>query len=83
MNVYLDAVFHPAITKETFMQEGWHYELEDPDGPVSYKGVVFNEMKGVFSSPESVYSTAIWRIPYFRKPPTVTSLAAIRWLFPS
>ena len=54
MNVYLDAVFHPAITKETFMQEGWHYELEDPDGPVSYKGVVFNEMKGVFSSPESV-----------------------------
>jgi Zn-dependent M16 (insulinase) family peptidase len=54
MNVYLDAVFHPAITKETFMQEGWHYELEDPDGLVSYKGVVFNEMKGVFSSPESV-----------------------------
>ncbi|MEE8260569.1 MAG: insulinase family protein [Nitrospinaceae bacterium] len=54
MNVYLDAVFHPRITKETFMQEGWHYELEDPDGPVSYKGVVFNEMKGVFSSPESV-----------------------------
>ena len=54
MNVYLDAVFHPRITEETFMQEGWHYELEDPDGPVSYKGVVFNEMKGVFSSPESV-----------------------------
>lgn len=54
MNVYLDAVFHPRITKETFMQEGWHYELEDSDGPVSYKGVVFNEMKGVFSSPESV-----------------------------
>jgi len=54
MNVYLDAVFHPRITQETFMQEGWHYELEDPDGPVSYKGVVFNEMKGVFSSPESV-----------------------------
>jgi presequence protease len=54
MNVYLDAVFHPRITEETFMQEGWHYELEDPEGPVSYKGVVFNEMKGVFSSPESV-----------------------------
>jgi Zn-dependent M16 (insulinase) family peptidase len=54
MNVYLDAVFHPRITQETFMQEGWHYELEDPDGPVTYKGVVFNEMKGVFSSPESV-----------------------------
>ncbi len=54
MNVYLDAVFHPRITRQTFMQEGWHYELEDPDGTVSYKGVVFNEMKGVFSSPESV-----------------------------
>jgi len=54
MNVYLDAVLHPRITEETFMQEGWHYELEDPDGPISYKGVVFNEMKGVFSSPESV-----------------------------
>lgn len=54
MDVYLDAVFHPRITEETFMQEGWHYELEEPDGPVSYKGVVFNEMKGVFSSPESV-----------------------------
>jgi Zn-dependent M16 (insulinase) family peptidase len=54
MNVYLDAVFHPRITEETFMQEGWHYELEDPKSPVSYKGVVFNEMKGVFSSPESV-----------------------------
>ena len=54
MNVYLDAVFHPRITEETFMQEGWHYELEDPESPVSYKGVVFNEMKGVFSSPESV-----------------------------
>ena len=54
MNVYLDAVFHPRITRETFMQEGWHYELEEADGPVTYKGVVFNEMKGVFSSPESV-----------------------------
>lgn len=54
MDVYLDAVFHPRITKETFMQEGWHYELEKPDGPVTYKGVVFNEMKGAFSSPESV-----------------------------
>ena len=54
MNVYLDAVFHPRITQETFMQEGWHYELEEADDPVTYKGVVFNEMKGVFSSPENV-----------------------------
>ena len=54
MSVYLDAVYFPRITEETFKQEGWHYELEDPDGPVTYKGVVYNEMKGVFSSPENV-----------------------------
>ncbi len=54
MSVYLDAVFYPNITKETFMQEGWHYELEDVGSEMVYKGVVFNEMKGVFSSPEGV-----------------------------
>ena len=54
MDVYLDAVFYPNITQETFMQEGWHHELELPDENISYKGVVFNEMKGVFSSPESI-----------------------------
>ena len=54
MDVYLDAVFYPNITQETFMQEGWHHELELPDQNISYKGVVFNEMKGVFSSPESI-----------------------------
>ncbi|GJL79244.1 MAG: peptidase [Nitrospinaceae bacterium] len=54
MSVYLDAVFYPHITEETFMQEGWHYELESPDKEMVYKGVVFNEMKGVFSSPESI-----------------------------
>jgi presequence protease len=54
MCVYLDAVFYPHITEETFMQEGWHYELESPDQEMIYKGVVFNEMKGVFSSPESI-----------------------------
>ena len=53
MSVYLDAVLHPKITEETFKQEGWHYELENPDAEIVYKGVVFNEMKGVFSSPES------------------------------
>ena len=36
------------------MQEGWHYELEDQDQPLTYKGVVYNEMKGAFSSPEQV-----------------------------
>ncbi|CUH97293.1 Protein HypA [Propionispora sp. 2/2-37] len=56
MNVYLDAVFYPNIYKspETLMQEGWHYELEDKDGEIIYKGVVYNEMKGVFSSPDAI-----------------------------
>ncbi len=54
MHVYLDAVFFPRITEETFMQEGWHYELADKDADLEYKGVVFNEMKGVFSSPENI-----------------------------
>ncbi len=54
MHVYLDAVFFPRITEETFMQEGWHYELTDKDAALEYKGVVFNEMKGVFSSPENI-----------------------------
>jgi len=54
VDVYLDAVFFPLLTEETFLQEGWHYELEDVDAPLVYKGVVFNEMKGVFSSPDAV-----------------------------
>ena len=54
MQVYLDAVYFPLITEETFMQEGWHYELESPEAELEYKGVVYNEMKGVFSSPENV-----------------------------
>lgn len=56
MDVYLDAVFYPNIYEkpEILMQEGWHYELEDRDQPLTYKGVVYNEMKGAFSSPEQV-----------------------------
>lgn len=56
MDVYMDAVLHPNIYQEEkiFMQEGWHYELESEDSPVIYNGVVYNEMKGAFSSPESV-----------------------------
>jgi len=56
VDVYLDAVFYPAIytNKQTFEQEGWHYELDQVDSNVSYKGVVYNEMKGVFSSPEQL-----------------------------
>ena len=53
MNVYMDAVFYPAISEDTFKQEGWHYELTKPEDKIIYKGVVFNEMKGVFSDPES------------------------------
>ncbi len=52
MSVYLDAVFHPNIYKEEkiFRQEGWHYELESPEDELRYNGVVYNEMKGAFSS---------------------------------
>ncbi|MBN2687496.1 MAG: insulinase family protein, partial [Deltaproteobacteria bacterium] len=52
IDVYLDAVFYPNITPFVFQQEGWHYELADPGGPLKYKGVVFNEMKGAYSSPQ-------------------------------
>lgn len=56
MNVYLDAVLHPNIYHEEkiFMQEGWHYEMESEEGPLTLNGVVYNEMKGAFSDPESV-----------------------------
>lgn len=56
IDVYLDAVFYPDIYKypEIFMQEGWHYEIEDENQDMEYKGVVYNEMKGAFSSPESI-----------------------------
>ena len=56
MDVYMDAVLHPNIYKEEkiFRQEGWHYELEDEGDPVIYNGVVYNEMKGAYSSPEGM-----------------------------
>ncbi|QQR39543.1 insulinase family protein [Devosia rhizoryzae] len=57
VDVYLDAVLFPLISEDTFEQEGWHYELESADAPLVYKGVVFNEMKGVYSSPDSVMHT--------------------------
>ena len=62
MDVYLDAVFNPAITTEPniFKQEGWHYELSRPDSELKYNGVVYNEMKGAFSSPESVVEQNIF-----------------------
>ena len=55
MHVYMDAVFYPNIyhRREIFEQEGWHYELEDKDAELKYNGIVYSEMKGAFSSPES------------------------------
>ncbi len=54
VDVYLDAVFHPRLTPQIFQQEGWHYELEAAEAPLIYKGVVYNEMKGNYSSPDSM-----------------------------
>ena len=56
MHVYLDAVFYPNIYREKniFMQEGWHYDLEDVEDELTINGVVYNEMKGAFSSPDDV-----------------------------
>ena len=56
VDVYLDAVFYPRLTPFVLQQEGWHYELDDPEGPLTIKGVVYNEMKGVYSSPDSMLS---------------------------
>ncbi|MGN0279879.1 MAG: insulinase family protein [Lachnospiraceae bacterium] len=59
MDVYLDAVFHPNIYREEkiFKQEGWHYEMENAEDDLTINGVVYNEMKGAFSSPDDV----LWR----------------------
>ncbi len=54
MDVYLDVVFHPLLTRQTFEQEGWHYEMENPDAPLNFRGIVFNEMKGAYANPDSL-----------------------------
>ncbi|MFH1350226.1 MAG: insulinase family protein [Pseudomonadota bacterium] len=54
IDVYMDAVFFPRLNPFIFKQEGWHYELDKADGPIIYKGVVFNEMKGAHSSPDNL-----------------------------
>ena len=63
MDVYLDAVFNPNITKyeEIFKQEGWHYELTGKDDELKINGVVYNEMKGAYSSPDEVLSSQMYR----------------------
>ncbi len=62
MHVYLDAVFYPNIYEheEIFRQEGWHYELEDADAPIEINGVVYNEMKGAFSSPDDMLDREVF-----------------------
>lgn len=64
MDVYLDAVFYPNMYQqpEILMQEGWHYELEETTAPLQYKGVVYNEMKGVFSSPDAVLDQQVYEV---------------------
>ncbi|XP_057450378.1 presequence protease 1, chloroplastic/mitochondrial [Lotus japonicus] len=60
VDVYLDAVFFPKCVEDiqTFQQEGWHFELNDPSEEITYKGVVFNEMKGVYSQPDNILGRA-------------------------
>src|SRR5665213_414571 len=64
VDVYLDAVLFPLISENTFRQEGWHYELDATQAPLTYKGVVFNEMKGAYSSPASVLGKAVQQSVY-------------------
>ncbi|WBW97275.1 insulinase family protein [Oceanirhabdus sp. W0125-5] len=61
MDVYLDAVFYPKIYEvpEIFMQEGWHYDIHNKDEKITYKGVVYNEMLGAYSSPTTILAEEI------------------------
>lgn len=64
VDVYLDAVFHPRLTEDIFRQEGWHYEVDGEKSDLSFKGVVFNEMKGAYSSPDAVLNELSQRSLY-------------------
>ena len=66
MDVYLDAVFYPNIykTDKIFKQEGWHYEMEDESSDLTINGVVYNEMKGAFSSADDVLTREIMNSLY-------------------
>ncbi len=66
MSVYMDAVFYPQIYqhKEIFMQEGWHYHLMNEEDPITYNGVVYNEMKGAFSDPQQILVRNIMHTMY-------------------
>lgn len=65
-DVYMDAVFHPNIyeNEKIFLQEGWHYELDSPEDGLRYNGVVYNEMKGAYSSPDDVLDSFTYRSLY-------------------
>lgn len=67
VDVYLDAVFFPNCVDDvqTFQQEGWHYELNHPSEDITYKGVVFNEMKGVYSQPDNILGRASQQASFF------------------
>lgn len=91
MDVYLNAVFYPNIydKKEIFMQEGWHYELNEKKDELSVSGVVFNEMKGVFSDPEamldsyiseSLFPTSIYRFESGGTPEAIPELTYEKFL---
>jgi Zn-dependent M16 (insulinase) family peptidase len=61
VNVYLDAVLHPraATDEQVFRQEGWHYEMESVSSPLKIKGVVYNEMKGVYGDPSALLGRTV------------------------
>lgn len=63
VDVYLDAVLHPLCLEreEIFRQEGWHYELDSQEGALSCNGVVYNEMKGMYASPDTLIDSALNR----------------------
>ncbi len=66
MDVYLDAVFYPNMREnpQVLMQEGWHYEIENPEEPLKYSGVVYNEMKGALSAPDDLLQSRIMSALY-------------------
>lgn len=61
MNIYLDAVFYPNMVKDKriFQEEGWRYELNSPEGELKYNGIVYNEMKGNYSSPQRMLNRVV------------------------
>ncbi|KHN30412.1 Presequence protease 2, chloroplastic/mitochondrial [Glycine soja] len=83
VDVYLDAVFFPRCVEDfqIFQQEGWHFELNDPSEDITYKGVVFNEMKGVYSQPDNILGRAAQQASFLMACPF---LIFISWmaLFP-